>query len=163
MTYKKMIFCTDCGTKLIEKELKYEGNIPFCPQCQNFHFPVFSTACSMIVMNEAKDKILLIRQYGIKEHILVAGYISQGEDAEQALIREVQEELNLTVTSLTFNQSKYYEASNSLMLNFTVTVTGQVTPNHEIDDWNWFSLENAKKAIKDGSLAEEFLLYYLEQ
>lgn len=44
------------------------------------------------------------------------------------------------------------------MINFTVTVSGAVTPNQEIDDWDWFSIKDAKKAIKDGSLAESFLL-----
>lgn len=47
------------------------------------------------------------------------------------------------------------------MLNFAVTVTGQVTPNHEVDEWTWFDHEEAKLAIKDGSLAEHFLLTYL--
>ena len=44
------------------------------------------------------------------------------------------------------------------MINFAVTVSGAVTPNQEIDDWDWFSIKDAKKAIKDGSLAESFLL-----
>ena len=49
------------------------------------------------------------------------------------------------------------------MLNFAVTVKGEINPNHEIDDWDWFSIEKAREAIKDGSLAEQFLLAYLEK
>lgn len=97
------------------------------------------------------------------EHILLAGYVSQGENAETTVAREIGEELGSRVKSLTFNASQYYERSNSLMINFAVTVTGNVSPNHEIDDWDWFSIEEAKRAIKDGSLAESFLLEFLKK
>ena len=82
--------------------------------------------------------------------------MAQGKNAEATVAREIDEELGLKVKSLTFNATKYYERSNSLMINFTVTVSGAVTPNQEIDDWDWFSIKDAKKAIKDGSLAESF-------
>ncbi|WCQ71336.1 hypothetical protein M0P24_02535 [Streptococcus pasteurianus] len=48
--------------------------------------------------------------------------------------REIDEELGLRVKSLTFNTCQYYERSNSLIINFAATVTGNVSPNHEIDD-----------------------------
>ncbi|MGT2907670.1 NAD(+) diphosphatase [Streptococcus dentiloxodontae] len=163
VTYHKMTYCSDCGTKLTDKFLEHEGIIPFCPQCQSFCFPVFNTAISAILFNENHDKVLLIKQYGMSEHILVAGYVSQGENLEDTVRREIQEELNLEVSSLAFNASHYYQRSNSLMVNFAVTVTGQLCPNHEIDDWDWFSIEAAKRAIKTGSLAEKFLLNYLNK
>ncbi|MGT2802547.1 NAD(+) diphosphatase [Streptococcus henryi] len=163
MSLAKMKYCSECGHALIDKELDYEGIIPYCTNCSAFRFPVFNTACSMIVQNESKDKILLIKQYGRPDYILVAGYISQGENAETTVAREIKEELNLETTSISFNASQYYEGSNTLMVNFAVTVTGDVQDNHEIDDWAWFSIEDAKKAIKDGSLAEKFLLNYLQE
>jgi NAD+ diphosphatase len=48
------------------------------------------------------------------------------------------------------------------MLNFTATVAGdEPTPNREVDSYDWFTPEEAKANIKEGSLAERFLLYYL--
>lgn len=161
MTNQK--FCTECGRQLQSKFLANEGFIPYCDSCQAFRFPVFNTACSMIVQNEAQNKILLIKQYSRPDYILVAGYISQGESAEAAVKREIKEETGLKVTSLYFNQSQYFEKSNTLMLNFAVTVSGKMVPNSEIDDWAWFDVKGAKKEIKDGSLAEKFLLAYLEK
>ncbi|MGT2637348.1 NAD(+) diphosphatase [Streptococcus ratti] len=161
MTNQK--FCTECGRQLQSKFLANEGFIPYCDSCQTFRFPVFNTACSMIVQNEAQNKILLIKQYSRPDYILVAGYISQGESAEAAVKREIKEETGLKVTSLYFNQSQYFEKSNTLMLNFAVTVSGKMVPNSEIDDWAWFDVKSAKKEIKDGSLAEKFLLAYLEK
>ncbi len=163
MFYKTMTYCPECGHPLEKKFLKDEGDIPYCSQCASFRFPVFNTAISAILFNENHDKILLIKQYDMAEHILLAGYVSQGENAETTVVREIGEELGLRVKSLTFNASQYYERSNSLMINFAVTVTGNVSPNHEIDDWDWFSIEEAKRAIKDGSLAESFLLEFLKK
>ena len=163
MFYKTMTYCPECEHPLEKKSLKDEGDIPYCSQCNSFRFPVFNTAISAILFNESHDKILLIKQYKMTEHIFLAGYVSQGENAEATVAREIDEELGLKVKSLTFNATKYYERSNSLMINFAATVTGAVTPNHEIDDWDWFSIEDAKKAIKDDSLAESFLLEFLDK
>jgi NAD+ diphosphatase len=116
----------------------------------------------MIVLNPARDKVLLIQQYGKPFYILVAGYVNKGEDAEDAAVREVREEMGLHVTSLAFNRSHYFAPSNTLMLNFTATVAGdEPTPNREVDSYDWFTPEEAKANIKEGSLAERFLLYYL--
>ena len=71
----EMKYCMACGTKLVAKYLDGEGEIPYCETCGEFRFPVFNTAVSMIVMNEDKTKIVLIKQYGRPHYILVAGYI----------------------------------------------------------------------------------------
>ncbi|MBP3852666.1 MAG: NUDIX domain-containing protein [Erysipelotrichaceae bacterium] len=164
MAIPRMRHCMECGTKLEMKYLKSEGKeIPYCTTCEDYRFPVFNTAVSMIVTNETKDKILLIKQYGRDIYILVAGYVNQGEDAEDAVVREVKEEMDLDVISLHFNHSHYYARSNTLMLNYTVVVKGQTPhPNGEIDQWNWFTVDQARKNIHDKSLAQAFLYGYLD-
>lgn len=159
----EMTHCIFCGHKLIYKELKNEGMIPYCPSCEDYRFPVFSTAVSMIVMNEEKDKILLIKQYGRKDYILVAGYINKGEDGEDAVEREIKEELGVSVKEKRFNRSHYFAPSNTLMWNWTAVIEGELSPNEEIDEYRWFSIEEARKMIKKDSLAEAFLLGYLDK
>ncbi|MBR2703415.1 MAG: NUDIX domain-containing protein, partial [Oscillospiraceae bacterium] len=117
----EMNYCMQCGTRLHLRRHDTEGEIPYCDTCGEFRYPVFNTAVSMLVMNEAKDRIILIQQYGKPTYVLVAGYVNKGEDAEQAAVREVFEELGLEATSVLFNHSRYYPRSNTLMLNFTVT------------------------------------------
>ena len=90
---EKMNYCDQCGEKLIYKENGIDGKVPFCPHCQQFKFPAFNSAISAIVFNPDKDKILLIQQYGKPYHVLVAGYINKGENAKEALVREIKEEL----------------------------------------------------------------------
>ena len=90
-------------------------------------------------------------------------YVLLGKDAEDAAKREVLEELGLHVKDLHFNHSHYFAPSNTLMLNFTVTVEGEEpTPNREIDSYSWFTPEEAKANIKRNSLAQRFLNWYLD-
>ena len=155
----EMNYCMQCGAKLRRKyHPQEEKDVPYCDDCAEFRWPVFNTACSMIVMNEAKDRVILIQQYHRPFYVLVAGYINQGEDAEHAAAREVREELGLTVTSVRFNHSRYYAPTNTLMLNFTVTVAEhEAHPNEEVDAWRWFTVEQARANIKPNSLARDFL------
>ena len=155
----EMRYCMQCGGKLRWKDHPGEGHpVPWCDACESYRYPVYNCAVSMVVMDEAKEKVLLIRQYGRPHWVLVAGYVNQGEDAEDAAAREVREELDMTVTGLRFNHSHYFVPSNTLMLNFTVTVKEPLPrPNNEVDDWAWFSVDEAREHIKPGSLAAAFL------
>lgn len=158
----EMNYCMQCGTRLQLKEHPEGGLVPYCESCSAFRHPVFSTAVSMIVMNPERTKMILIRQYGRPHYILVAGYVNQGEDAEDAAAREVREEIGLEVRNIHFNHSHYFAPSNTLMLNFTVTVDNQdAHPNNEVDAWKWFSVEEAQKNIKPDSLAQAFLNGFL--
>lgn len=159
----EMLYCMQCGTKLEKKFLKDEGEVPYCPTCQDYRFPIFNTAVSMIV-RDPNGKILLIKQYGRDSYILVAGYVNKGEDAEHAVEREVREEMGLHIKSLTFNHSRYFAPSNTLMLNWTVTIDQEEAhPNWEIDSYAWFTPDEARKQIRQGSLAQDFLVGYLDQ
>lgn len=159
----EMNYCMQCGTKLVFRQHETEGKIPFCETCGAFRYPVFNTAVSMIVMNPERTKVILIKQYGRPHYILVAGYVNKGEDAEDAAAREVREEIGLAAKSVHFNHSHYFAPSNTLMLNFTVIVDDlEAHPNWEVDSWRWFSVEEARKEIKPGSLAEAFLKGYFD-
>lgn len=102
--------CFECGTALIEKELEEEGIVPYCPKCQQYRFPMYNVAVSMIVVDEETGKILLIQQYGKPSYILVAGYVNRGEAEEHAVVREVREETGLEVEHLRFNRTKFFVA-----------------------------------------------------
>ncbi len=159
-----MTFCPDCGTRLqLQFHPREEKDLPFCTGCGRYKYPTYNTAVSMIVTDESEKQVLLIKQYGKDSFILTAGYVNRGESAENAVIREVKEELDLDVTGLHFNRSSFFERSNTLMLNFTCTVRDlSAHPNSEVDSWQVFTREGAKAAIRPDSLAERFLLGWLD-
>ncbi len=159
-----MNYCMQCGARLQPKYHKTEEReIPWCPECGAFRYPVFNTAVSMLVLSRDRSRVILIQQYGKPFYVLVAGYVNQGEDAEAAVAREVREELGLTVETMRFNHSHYFAPTNTLMLNFTVTVAEEDPhPNWEVDSWRWFSEEEARQNIKPNSLASVFLNGYFD-
>ena len=154
----EMNYCMQCGTRLVIRHHETEGDVPYCESCGEFRYPVFNTAVSMTVMDEARERIILIQQYGRPHYILPAGYIDKGETAEHAVRRELMEELGLEAESLRFLGSHYYEPSETLMLNFLVTVTQhEARPNYEVDSWRWFPMEEARTIVRPGGLAERLL------
>lgn len=160
-----MSYCTECGTKLTEKYLENEGMIPYCESCKAFRFPTFNAAISTIVYAPDAKRLLLIKQYGKDRNILVAGYVNKGESAEHALAREVREEIGLNVISCCFNKSEYFAKSNTLMLNFACMADSDDLSGmtKEVDYAAWYTPEEAKDAILHESLAERFLLNWLDK
>ncbi len=157
-----MNYCMECGTKLVKQPLKHEGLIPYCPQCKMYRFPIFYSAVSMVILNKEQTKTLLIKQYGSERNILVAGYINHKESAEEAVRREMKEEIGIEPISIEFQKSAYWPKSNALIFNFKVIVdTMELQPNYEIDSYGWYGIEEALACIAKGGLAEDFYkLYY---
>ena len=160
----EMNYCMHCGARLRMKAHETEGHpVPWCDACGDYRFPVFNSAVSMVLLSPDEKSVLLVRQYGRPFWILPAGYINQGEDAEDAVRRELREELGMEAARLRFNRSRYFAPSNTLMLNFAVVAApGQPAPNWEVDEWRWFSIAEAKANIKPESLARMFLLHWLD-
>lgn len=156
-------FCIECGSALEKREIKDEGLIGYCSHCDNFQFDPFNCAVSCIILNPKQDKLLLVKQYGLNHYRFVAGYINRGENAQECLIREIKEELNQNVIHMKFNDTAYYPNSNTLMINFIVTLESENVSeiNHEIDVAEWFNFDEAKRFVKPNSLAELFLRKYL--
>lgn len=157
--------CHECGAALIERELEEEGIVPYCPECGQYRFPMYNVAVSMVVINEQTGEILLIKQYGRPHFILVAGYVNRGEQLEHTVGREIKEETGMTVSRIKFNRTSFFEPSNTLMCNFTAFVkdASEMSPNGEIDSYQWFSPDEARRNIRPDSLAQKFLNAYLDE
>lgn len=163
-----MEYCYKCGNKLTEKECINcgisEGLVPYCEKCNEFRFPFFNVAVSTVIYNAELSKVLLIQQYGRKNNILVAGYVNKEETLEHALIREIKEETNLNIIDFLFNESRYFEKSNSLICNFiTVTDSEDFKLSPEVDYAKWYTTDEAKEAILKNGLAEYFLNKSIEK
>lgn len=153
-----MNYCVECGTPLRLRPHPTEPPTPYCERCGEYRFPVFSTAVSVILLSEDRERMLLIRQYGEPDPVLVAGYIDKGETAEQAVIREVAEELGMTAKQPRFLGSHFYAPSETLMLNFLATVPEkEAHPNAEVDAWAWVPAKGAQELVAPGGLAELLL------
>ena len=157
-----MEYCYICGEKLEDKYLEHEGIIPYCNKCKDYIFPIFSSAVSLIISDKEEKKFLLVKQYGKDFYRFVAGYINKGESAEEALERELMEEVGLKAISYKPLKTSYFAKSNTLMINYLVHVENlNVVSNYEIDSYAWIDLDNVCESLKDASLALEFFEFYL--
>ncbi len=153
------MYCPVCGEKLALYVHDQEGLVPFCKHCEQFRFPQFATAVSMVVTNRAKDKILLAKHKGQPDFILFAGYVKKGETAEKTVTREFREETKLNVVKYRYMSSRYHEPHDVLMLNFLVVAeNGDISLDaSELDDAVWFDFDGALQAVRKDSDAEVFL------
>ena len=156
-------YCIACGEPLVKKEVQDEGLVGYCSNCDNYQFDPFNCAVSCIILNPSQDKILLVKQYGLDYYRLVAGYINRGENAQECLVREIKEELNQEVINIVFNDTAYFHRTNTLMINFIVTLASEDVSdfNHEIDQADWLTFDEARELVHPQSLAELFLRKYL--
>ena len=147
------MYCPVCGEKLALYLHDQEGLVPFCKHCEEFRFPQFATAVSMVVVNRTKDKILLAKHRGQDDFILFAGYVKKGETGE------FREETKLNVVKYKYMSSRYHEPHNVLMLNFLVVAeNGEISlDTSELDEAVWFDFDEALQAIRKDSDAEVFL------
>lgn len=160
-------YCTECGTLLTLRSCKGETEkIPFCEHCNDYRFPVFNAAISTVVLNPSKNKILMMRQNHREKYTLLAGYINKGESAEDALVREVREEIVRKVIEYRFMRSCYYEKSNTLMFNFLSVIDDEDVSQFnrsEVDFVRWFEFSEVFDFVLPDSLASSFLFKVLDE
>jgi NAD+ diphosphatase len=93
-------FCPRCGTKRTSKAIN-----PFhCPACGHTQYINPATAVAAILLGP-DDRMLLLRRAkdpGKGKLGLPGGFVDIGETAEDALRREVREEVNLEINTVEF-------------------------------------------------------------
>jgi len=115
----------------------------------------FTTSIIAAVVNEYREVALLRQNYVSKEKfVCVAGIMKIGESAEDAVIREVKEEIGQDVESLEFISSFPYEKKDMLMLGYKATVKKQTLKlSDEVDSAEWVEYGKALSLLTEGSIA----------
>jgi NAD+ diphosphatase len=145
-------FCSRCGSPT---EVIMAGHARRCLNDGSEHFPRCDPAVIMLVA-DPDDRCLLARnvQWPARRVSVLAGFVETGESAEQAVAREVFEEVAITVTKVSYAGSQPWPMPHSLMLGFRAeTDRTEIQPDlEEIAEAAWYSREDLKKAIEAGDL-----------
>lgn len=116
--YLAHAFCGRCGapTRLSEAELSR-----ICPECGALHFPRITPAVIMLV--ERADRVLLARNANFRGPFwsCLAGFVEPGETLEQAVAREVMEEVGLEVKDVHYFGSQAWPFPSQIMIGFQAT------------------------------------------
>lgn len=137
----KYQFCSLCGSPTRHQEGLWEKH---CLRCHHIFYP--HIAPSIIVLIKKGDEILMARGPHFPEgvHALIAGFVEPGESLEEAVHREVAEEVGITIKNLRYHSSQSWPFPNSLMLAFTADyAAGEIRiDSNEIESAGWYRKDN---------------------
>ncbi|UKA74178.1 NAD(+) diphosphatase [Arthrobacter sp. FW306-07-I] len=144
--------CPRCGTPT---EVEAGGWVRRCPADNSEHFP--RTDPAIIVTVVGPDGRLLLGGGGPPEarnYSTLAGFVEPGESLEEAVVREIQEEVGVRVTACQYLGSQSWPFPASLMLGFTaVTEDAEATPDGvEVTRARWFSRGELQDAVLSGEI-----------
>lgn len=145
--HRRHRFCGSCGAPTA---MGSGGNVRTCTSCGAEHFPGPHPVVIMVVWRG--DRCLLGRGRGWAQarYSALAGFVDHGETIEEAVAREVKEEVGLEVDEVVYHSSQPWPFPMSLMIGCFAHVSGEalsVDPE-ELDDARWFSREEIRRALE---------------
>ena len=153
---KETNYCTNCSKKLINHK---SFTAKECPSCKKIFFPRIDPC--IIVLISKGDKILLVRHVNRNQDIYacIAGFVEAGESIENAVKREVKEEVGITIKNIVYKGSQSWPFPKQLMLGFTAEYeSGELKlQKEEISEAIWFSKGECKASPPPGSIAYKLI------
>ena len=161
--YRVNRFCGNCGHKTVHDD---KERMMRCPVCGNMIFPRIAPAVIIGLTNGDK---LMLSQYAAnrnyKRYGLLAGFIEIGETAEEAVAREVMEEVGLKVKNIRYYKSQPWGIAGNLSIGYFCDLDGDDTVHldeNELSLAEWYD-RNALPAEDDGiSLTREMVRIFGE-
>jgi NAD+ diphosphatase len=131
-------FCGVCGAPMARAEGERAMK---CPACGHVAYPRIAPA--MMVLVKRGEAILLARNIAVPaggRMSALAGFLEPGESVEDAIRREVREEVGLEVQDLRYFASQSWPFPGSLMIAFTAEYAGGelALDPAEIAEARWF-------------------------
>lgn len=153
-------FCSTCGNKTL---FNSKEGAPDCECLAPPRYPIISPC--IITLIHDKDRILLGRSKFFPPNMFstLAGFIEAGENAEEALVREVMEEVNVKVSEIKYYGSQSWPFPSQLMLGyFCKYVEGEIKLNDaELEEARWFHLDDLPMIPPDSSISGQLIRSYI--
>ncbi len=160
MTYwhRRHRFCGVCGspTKVIKA-----GHERQCTneRCKAQHFPRTDPAVIMLVTHGDQALLGRGRHFPAGMHSTLAGFVEPGESLEDAVAREVFEEVAVRVKDVRYHSSQPWPFPASIMLGYSAEAESMdftVNPD-ELETARWFTRAELKEAQGQRSSTGFFL------
>ncbi len=149
-------FCGACGTPTEQADNERAKK---CPSCGLTVYPRISPAM-MVLVNRGRE-LLLGRGINFPpgRYSALAGFLEAGETIEEAVAREVREEVNVEVKNLRYFGSQSWPFPNSLMIAFRAEYAGGEMRHDpaELADAQWFPVDNLPQMPPSLSIARALL------
>lgn len=138
--HERHLFCGVCGSPTESREA---GFVRVCTDtaCGIHHFPRTDPAVIMLVSRS--DRAVLGRKAEWVEgmYSTLAGFVEPGESLEDAVAREVMEEVGIPVSNVRYHSSQPWPFPSSLMLGYYADAEADeiVMNPDELEDARWFT------------------------
>lgn len=154
-------YCGQCGQK---NQLKNKEAAYHCNDCKLDFYPRISP-CIIVLVTRGNEVLLGRSPYFRPEvYSLLAGFVEAGESIEEAVHREVFEEVGISINNLRYQHSQSWPFPHSLMMGFIAEYeSGEIQVDHnELEDACWFHIDNLPKKPFILSIARNILDGYLQ-
>ncbi len=143
-------FCGVCGGVC---ESKSSGHVMQCAACEAQHFPRTDPAVIMLVHKDGK--VLLghsTRFPRATMYSTLAGFVEPGETLEEAVRREVLEEVGVRCGDIHYHSSQPWPFPGNIMLGFYAEgLTDEITIDpEELKDARWFARDELLNPDQNG-------------
>lgn len=159
-------FCSRCAAPIVHANHGERAMV--CPVCRLRQYPrvqpCIITAITRPNPQTGAMQILLAHhhRYGQQktpqqalQYGLIAGFVEVGESLEHAVVREVAEEVNISLKDIRYVSSQPWPFPSNLMLGFRAAYAGGdiVIQEDELSHADFFDLTNLPKIPFKGSIA----------
>jgi NAD+ diphosphatase len=144
--------CPRCGAATRPAQ---GGWLRRCTADGSEHYPRTDPAVIMSVVDE-DDRLLMARGAGWGEgrYSVLAGFVEPGESFEAAVVREVDEEVGIAVTDVTYLGNQPWPFPSSDMIGFRArATTTELRPDQvEMAEARWFTRDDYAQALRDKTI-----------
>ncbi len=145
-------FCPRCGSPTVAA---HAGWVRRCERDGSEHYPRTDPAVIMAVVDD-DDRLLLGRgaQWPPGRFSVLAGFVEPGESFEAAVAREVEEEVGVHVTDVTYLGNQPWPFPSSDMIGFTARATSTTLRPDEVEmaEARWFTREEYVQALRENEI-----------
>jgi len=149
--------CGACGAKTEPSKIDRSRA---CLECGLPQFPRLSPAVIMTV--ERGDEILLARSPHFPPGMFstLAGFVEPGESAEEAVAREIGEEVGVAISSVRYFSSQPWPFPNNLMLGYIAEwESGDIKIDEvEIEEARWFHCDDMPQQMPGNISISQWLI-----
>ena len=160
--YLSHAFCGRCGS---QTELAANERARGCPSCGATYFPRINPAVIMLVERDGKMLLARNKLFRGPFYSCLAGFVEPGETLEEAVAREVFEEVGIEVQGITYFASQPWPFPSQLMVGFNALHrSGEIrAQDSEILDAAWFAPDDLPQLPGRFSLARHLVDGFLER
>jgi len=140
-----MKYCPECASTLTERRLDgVERKVCVSQSCSFVHWDNPVPVVAALVQHQGKIVLARNSQWPEGMFSLVTGYLERNETAEQAVLREVKEEIGLDAKVQEFLGCYSLIEKNQIILAHWVLATGELKTGSEISEVKILTREELK-------------------